>query len=160
MFSGTPPSSDPQKAVAPVSTSGDCGHAVSDAYDPFRKAWSTADAPDPAGSYSQAVTAEEMLYISGQTPRSPDGTRCPEADFAVQARAALNNVEAIAAAAGTKLAKAAMVTVYLTNPSEQAATFDQIYQEFLDPDIAYPARAIVQSALPHGAIEITAVIPH
>lgn len=124
-----------------------------------REAWSTVEAPPPAGSYSQAISAGGLLFISGQTPRAPDGTRYSGEPFDVQARLALTNVEAIARSAGVKLASAAMITVFLTDPKVQAAEFDRVYREFLDASVAYPARAIVQSSLPNGAIEITAVVP-
>lgn len=137
-----------------------CGGSVSDAYDPPARAWSTSDAPPPAGSYSQAVSAGGLLFISGQTPRHPDGTRLVDEPFEVQARAALKNVESIAKTAGLSLSSAAMVTVFLTEPGRQAAEFDRVYRDFLDASVPYPARAIVQSSLPNGAIEITAVIPH
>src|SRR5699024_10516381 len=118
--------------------------------------YSTPEAPSPAGSYSQAVAAGDILYISGQTPRYSDGTRCTDESFETQARATLQNVNAIAKSAGVSLSQAAMVTVYLVDPKQQAAEFDRIYRTFLDDSIPYPARAIVQSSLPHGDIEITA----
>ena len=124
-----------------------------------RQAWTTSEAPQPVGSYSQAISAGGMLFISGQTPRHADGTPGHETPFEVQARIALTNVESIAKTAGLRLSEAAMVTVYLTDPKLQASEFDRVYQEFLNASTPYPARAIVQSALPNGAIEITAVIP-
>lgn len=124
-----------------------------------RRAWTCPDAPPPAGSYNQAVSVGGMLYISGQTARLPDGTRISDSPFEEQARAVLTNVEAIANTASTSIANAAMVTVYLTEPQKQAATFDRIYREFLTRSAPHPARAIVESKLPHGQIEITAIIP-
>lgn len=141
-------------------TLGQCGVSINDAFEVPRQAWATSEAPPPAGAYSQAVSAGEMLFISGQTPRYPDGTRCAEEPFDIQARTALENVESIAKTAGVSLSAAAMVTVYLTEPKLQATEFDRVYREFLDSSVSFPARAIVQSSLPHGAIEITAVIPH
>lgn len=124
-----------------------------------RQAWSTPEAPLPSGSYSQAIAAGDTLYISGQTPRYPDGTRCTNESFEIQARVALQNVNAIADSAGVNLSQAAMVTVYLVDPKQQAAEFDRIYRTFLNDSTTYPARAIVQSSLPYGEIEITAIIP-
>ncbi|GAF50028.1 RidA family protein [Rhodococcus wratislaviensis] len=126
---------------------------------PLRTAIVTSDAPPPAGSYSQAVLAAGTLYISGQTPRLPDGRRCTDEPFATQARLTLTNLDTIAAAAGTALADAAFVTVYLRDPRNQSAEFDTIYREILGSPSVLPARAVVQSDLPHGEIEVTAVIP-
>ena len=149
-------SSSINNQTAQVTQCGESGYGM---FEWPRKAWATSDAPPPAGSYSQAVSAADTLYISGQTPRYPDGTRCADEPFEIQARVALQNVESIARSAGVSLSQAAMVTVYLANPKHQAAEFDRVYRTFLDSSIPFPARAIVQSSLPNGDIEITAVIP-
>ncbi|PKW16409.1 RidA family protein [Saccharopolyspora spinosa] len=124
-----------------------------------RLAITSADAPPPAGTYSQAVLADGTLYISGQTPRLPDGRRCTDEPFRTQARLTLANLNGIADAAGTRLADAAFVTVYLRDPRSQATEFDAVYQDVIGPTDTPPARAIVQSDLPNGEIEVTAVIP-
>ncbi len=119
------------------------------------QAVATPDAPAPAGTYSQAVTAGGFVFISGQTPRLPDGTRLTRSPFDVQARQALHNVEAVARSAGSSLRSATMVTVYLRNPDNRAR-FDEIYRDFVaDPP---PARAIVQSDLFGMELEISAVL--
>jgi 2-iminobutanoate/2-iminopropanoate deaminase len=125
----------------------------------LRHAVATDAAPSPAGSYSQAVLAGGVLYISGQVPRTPDGVRHGNAPFERQALLTLSNVESIAAAAGTRLSAAAFLTVYLRDPASQAEPFDRIYRTFLTDAEVLPARAVVQSDLPHGDIEITAIIP-
>lgn len=124
-----------------------------------RVAVSTADAPPPAGTYSQGVLAGGILYISGQTPRGRDGRPCTNAPFATQANLALANLESIATAGGAKLADAAFVTVYLRDPHSKAEEFDELYQQALGVTNVPPARAIVQSDLPRGDIEVTAMIP-
>lgn len=112
-------------------------------------------APPPAGTYSQAIRANGLLFISGQTPRLPDGTRLNDQPFAVQARQTLSNLEHVAAAAGTSLAHAASVTCYLRDTDDRG-TFDEIWAEFVTEP--YPARAVVQSALPGFALEISAIL--
>ena len=124
-----------------------------------RRAVSTTSAPPPAGTYSQGVVAGGVLYASGQTPRLPDGTRRGDEPFDVQARLVLGNLGAVVEAAGARLADAAMVTVYLRDPAGQAAAFDEIYRETLGETSCPPARAVVQSSLPHGELEVTAVVP-
>lgn len=124
-----------------------------------RSAISTTAAPPPAGTYSQAVLAGGTLYVSGQTPRWSDGRRCTDEPFATQARLTLSNVDTIAQAADARLAEAAFVTVYLRDPGSQAAEFDEVYRDVLGPNTVPPARAVVQSDLPHGEIEVTAMIP-
>lgn len=120
----------------------------------FRPPVTTAAAPPPAGHYSQALVHGGLVWIAGQTPRLPDGTRLKDKTFAVQARQALHNVEAIAAAAGSSLALAVQVTVFLANP-EDRFMFDELWCEFVsDP---FPTRAVIQSDLPGFDIEIVAV---
>jgi 2-iminobutanoate/2-iminopropanoate deaminase len=124
-----------------------------------RSAIRTSAAPPPAGTYSQAVLAGSTLYISGQTPRRTDGCRCTDEPFATQAQLTLTNLDAIANAAGARLADAAFITVYLRDPRSQSAEFDDLYRAAIGPTEVPPARAVVQSDLPHGEIEVTAVIP-
>ncbi|GLY69895.1 RidA family protein [Amycolatopsis taiwanensis] len=115
----------------------------------------TPDAPPPAGTYSQAIIAGGFVFVSGQTPRLPDGTRLTESPFDVQARQALRNLEAVAQSAGSSLRHATMVTVYLRDAGNRTV-FDEIYREFVGSP--FPARAIVQSDLFGMEVEITAVL--
>lgn len=113
----------------------------------------TSDAPPPAGSYSQAIRHNGVVWLAGQTPRTADGVLSGQS-FEEQARQALRNVEAVATAAGASLAHALSVTVYLRD-AERRFEFDAIWREFVvEP---FPARAIVQSDLPGFDIEISAV---
>ncbi len=111
-------------------------------------------APPPAGHYSQALVHNGLVWIAGQTPRLADGSRLGGAPFDVQARQTLANVESIATAAGSSLAQALQVTVYLTDPDNRFA-FDEIWREFVREP--FPTRAVVQSDLPGFALEVVAV---
>ncbi len=67
----------------------------------------------------------------------------------------MNNLQAVAAAAGASLADAVRVGVYLRDMSNFAA-MNMIYAEFFrDP---MPARTTIQSDLPGFEIEIDAVL--
>ena len=57
----------------------------------------------PAGSYSVAMEAGGLVFLAGQTPRDRDNVRHGDKPFAVQARMALDNLEAAANAAGLSL---------------------------------------------------------
>jgi 2-iminobutanoate/2-iminopropanoate deaminase len=115
----------------------------------------TADAPPPAGTYSQAIEYNGVVYISGQTGRWPDGRRATHEPFEMQAELAIANVQAIAQAAGTDLSNALQVTVYLKDPSKSQA-FDAIYKNYVKEP--FPSRAIVQSTLIVSDIEISAIV--
>lgn len=114
----------------------------------------TRNAPQPAGHYSQGFVHHGLVWVAGQTPRLPDGTRLNDEPFEVQARQALRNVAAVAAAAGSSLAHALQVTVYLSD-SEDRFVFDDVWCEFVNEP--FPTRAVVQSNLPGFAVEVVAV---
>jgi 2-iminobutanoate/2-iminopropanoate deaminase len=120
-----------------------------------RTAVNTLAAPPPVGAYSQAVEAGGFVFISGQTPRSPDGQRLLHLAVEDQITTVLDNLEAIARAAGASMSEAVQVTVFLVDPAD-APAFDRLYRDRVgDPA---PARAIVQSNLTTGALEVTAIL--
>lgn len=123
----------------------------------MRESVTTTDAPPPAGTYSQAIVGEgKMVFISGQTPRLRDGTRIKNASFEEQAKLTMQNLEAVAHAAGVSLrTHGAKVTVYL-NSLENRHIFDQVYAQFVEAP--FPARALVQSSFTEFDIEIDAIL--
>ena len=111
-------------------------------------------APAPMGPYSQAIKSGGFLFLAGQGPFRPDGSKV-EGPFEDQARQTLQNLQSVAAAAGASLADAVRVGVYLRDMSNFAA-MNKIYAEyFRDP---MPARTTIQSDLPGFEIEVDAVI--
>ena len=111
-------------------------------------------APAPSGPYSQAIESGGFLFLAGQGPFRPDGSKV-DGPFEDQARQTLQNLESVAAAAGASLADAVRVGVYLRDMSNFAA-MNKIYAEyFRDP---MPARTTIQSDLPGFEIEVDAVI--
>lgn len=44
------------------------------------------DLPTPGGHYSHATVANGFVFVSGQLPIAPDGTRLGDAPFEQQAR--------------------------------------------------------------------------
>ena len=76
---------------------------------------STADAPTPAGHYSQAVVYGGVVYVSGQLghdPGDPDGEL---GGAAQQTKQALENVGVVLEAAGSGLQRVVQMTVYVTD---------------------------------------------
>ena len=111
-------------------------------------------APAPAGPYSQAIKSGGFLFLAGQAPFRPDGSKV-EGSFEDQARQTLQNLQSVAAAAGASLADAVRVGVYLRDMSN-FGTLNKVYAEFFhDP---MPARTTIQSDLPGFEIEVDAVI--
>ena|SRR5436190_23779455 len=111
-------------------------------------------APAPGGPYSQAIRSAGFVFLAGQGPFRPDGSKV-DGSFEDQARQTLDNLQAVAAAAGGSLADAVRVGVYLRDMSN-FAVMNRIYAEFFrDP---MPARTTIQSDLPGFEIEVDAVL--
>jgi 2-iminobutanoate/2-iminopropanoate deaminase len=114
-------------------------------------------APPAIGPYSHAVRAGGLLFCSGQIPLDPGGGELVGDTAAEQARVCLQNLSAVCEAAGTSLARAVRVTVYMTDLAAFAELNDA-YAAFFGDDP--PARvAIGVAQLPRGAhVEIDAVV--
>jgi 2-iminobutanoate/2-iminopropanoate deaminase len=119
------------------------------------EAISTPNAPAPAGPYSQAVRAGDTVYIAGQTPRTPAGERLLDQPFEVQVRQTLDNLEAIAVAAGGSLKDAVKVSVFL-RPGCDVAAFNAIYSDYVGEPL--PARITTVSDLSIGDVEVDAIL--
>jgi len=116
----------------------------------------TDRAPVPVGPYSQAVSANGFLFISGQLPINPLKNEMIEGDISEATRQCLKNIKAILNASGAELHHVVKVTVYTVKISK-FAQINEVYREFFHEP--YPARAVVEvSALPGKAqVEIEAV---
>jgi 2-iminobutanoate/2-iminopropanoate deaminase len=119
-----------------------------------RRAVRTEGAPVPLGGYSQGVVSGGLLFVSGQVPLDPV-TRTVPPDFADQVRRALDNVAAIAEAAGARLADAVRVGVFLAN-LDDFSMMDAVYREYFDDPM--PARTTVGAGIRGYDIEIDAII--
>lgn len=120
-----------------------------------RNAFTSERGALPIGSYSSAMEAGGLVFLAGQTPRDRDDVRHGDKPFAVQARMALDNLDAAANAAGLSLKHAVKVSVFLRNPAD-AKEFDAIYKEYAAGP--YPARTLTQSNLPGFDIEVDALL--
>lgn len=117
----------------------------------------TPEAPAAIGPYSQAVRTDSFLFTSGIIPIDIQTGGISEGSIEEHAHLVFRYLSAVAEAAGTCLARAVKVTIFLTD----IAHFQQVnavyIQYFNEP---YPARTALQvAALPKGAmIEVEAVI--
>lgn len=122
-----------------------------------RKPVHTANAPKAIGPYSQAIAAGGTVYLSGQVALDPATGELVKGGFEAEARRVFENLRAVAEAAGSSLATAVRVTVYLTD-FNQFAVANQVMQEFFSEP--YPARVTIGVAsLPRGAaIEVDCIL--
>jgi 2-iminobutanoate/2-iminopropanoate deaminase len=129
-----------------------------DASEGVRRPVETDKAPAPIGPYSQALVSNGVLYCSGQVPLDPASGELVEGGVAEQASRCLQSLDAVCRAAGTRLADAARIGIYLTDMAEFPKVND-VYATFFEKP--YPVRTTVGvAALPKGAlVEMDATVP-
>lgn len=110
----------------------------------------------PGGHYSHAVVGGGLVFVAGQLPIAPDGTKLADAPFEQQAAQTLANVAAALRGAGSGIDKLVQVRVYLVDIADWAA-FNAVYAAWVGE--TKPARAVVPVPLLHYGfrIEIEAV---
>lgn len=116
----------------------------------------TQNAPAPIGPYSQAISAEgKFLFISGQTPLTPEGVMIGDA-IEEQTHQAIKNIGAILSAAGLTFSNVVKTTVLLKDMGH-FAVMNQIYDSYFGE--SKPARATYEVArLPKDClVEIEAI---
>ena len=112
------------------------------------------DYPPPAGAYSPAVRAGDLIFVSGQLPRDPRTRQVVGTDVDAQTRQVFANIELILSAAGVTLRDIVSVTVYLADMAHWAS-FDAVYREIMQPP--YPARAAVGAHLNGALVEVSII---
>lgn len=119
----------------------------------------TPNAPVPGGHYSQAVVHNDLVFISGILPITPDGQKLTDATVAEQTQQILANLDAILQAAGSRRDQVLKVSVFITDMSAWA-TVNAIYADFFGNH--RPARSVVPvNPLHYGfaiELEATAVV--
>ena len=117
----------------------------------------TSAAPAAIGTYSQAVTHQGVLYISGQIPLDPVSMEIQYGDIRAQIVRVFDNLVAICEAAQTDLSNALKLNIYLTD-LKNFPILNEVLSEYVPEP--FPARAAVEvSALPKGVnVEIDAMV--
>ena len=121
-----------------------------------KKVITTDRAPQAIGTYSQAIEANGVVYLSGQIPLDPISMELVS-DMRAQIHQVFRNLAAVAQAADATLADTVKLTIYLTDLAN-FGTVNEVMAEYIAEP--FPARAAVQvSALPRGAqIEADAIL--
>jgi 2-iminobutanoate/2-iminopropanoate deaminase len=120
----------------------------------MRKVIRSSDAPKPRGVYSQAIIADNLVFVSGQGPVNPDTNEVESGDIKSQTRRTLRNIDAILHAAGSSLRQAMRMGVFLADIKDFAA-MNEVFQEFFPENP--PARTTIGAALPGIRIEIDCI---
>jgi reactive intermediate/imine deaminase len=111
--------------------------------------------PAPGGHYSHAVVVNGFVFVSGQLPIGPDGSKLVNAPFEQQAQQVLANVQAALEAAGSGVAQLVQVRVrmraYLDDIANWPA-FNTVYARWAGS--AKPARAVVPTGPLHFGLKV------
>lgn len=112
-------------------------------------------APAAIGPYSQAISCQGFVFLSGQIALNPK-TGQVEGSVQEQTRAALTNLGSILEAAGSGMDLVVKTTVFLADMNDFAA-MNEVYKDFFGK--VPPARSAFQVAkLPREAkVEIEAI---
>jgi 2-iminobutanoate/2-iminopropanoate deaminase len=106
----------------------------------------TEAAPKPPPTYSQAVKAGGLIFVSGTAPVDPATGQLVEGDAGAQTRQCLRNIAAILEAAGSSLDKAVSATVIFDDPDDFAAINEEWVRWFpTDPPARQGAKLPVRA---------------
>lgn len=119
------------------------------------KSIQTSNAPAAIGPYSQAMTANGMVFTSGQISLKPSGEMV-EGDVVAQCVQVLENLKAVLEASGSSLGQVIKTTIFLADMDDFAAVNEVYGNAFKDHK---PARSTVAvKTLPKNAlVEIDAI---
>jgi 2-iminobutanoate/2-iminopropanoate deaminase len=120
---------------------------------------STAGAPKAIGPYSQAITANGLLFTAGQVALDPSSGELVTGGIGEQTTRALENLRAVLKAAGSGLDQVVKTTVFLVDMAD-FSVMNEVYGRVFGAH--RPARSTVAvAALPKGArveIEVIATV--
>lgn len=116
----------------------------------------TDKAPKAIGPYSQANTAGNMVFVSGQLGFDPENMQFVDGGVAGQTEQALQNLTAVLEAAGAGLDDVTACTVFLKDMNDFAA-MNEVYARHFSSNP--PSRAAIEVArLPKdGLVEISCI---
>jgi len=109
----------------------------------------TDQAPQAIGTYSQAVKVGTTVYLSGQIALDPQTMTLVDGDTPAEIRRVLDNLQAVARAAGGGLGDMVKLNVFLVDLANFALVNEIMAEYFQQP---YPARAAIGvGSLPRNA---------
>jgi 2-iminobutanoate/2-iminopropanoate deaminase len=107
----------------------------------------TPNAPAPPPTYSQAVRAAGLVFVSGTGPHDPGTGKIVGETIQEQTRQCLKNVSAIVEAAGTSLDRVVSATVIVLNEADFAGMNEEWIRWFpADPPARQGAKMPVRIA--------------
>jgi len=124
-----------------------------------KKAVETADAPRAIGPYSQAVIADDFVFLAGQIGIDAKSGKLIEGGIEAETEQVLKNIEAVLKASRSDFDNVVKTTIFLADINDFAKVNEIYAQYFKAP---FPSRSTVQVAkLPRDArieIEVTELV--
>lgn len=121
----------------------------------------TDKAPKPIGTYSQAIKAGNLVFLSAQAPLVPSTMEVVEGGIEAQIRQSFANLAAVTEEAGGSTDNIVKLTVFLTDLGNFPVVNRVMEELFRAP---FPARAAVgAAALPRNtgvAVEAIMALPN
>ena len=121
-----------------------------------KKVIQTEKAPKPIGPYSQAIRAENFIFLSGQIPIDPSTGEMIRGDIRQQTRQVLENMKGVLESQGLGMQDVVKVNIFL----KDMGNFNEMNEVYATYFSSFPpARSTVEVAkLPRNAeIEIEAI---
>lgn len=116
----------------------------------------TDNAPAPIGPYSQAVLANDTLYISGQIAINPITGKIEGKSLEEETHQVMRNLKAVLEAAGFSFKNIVKTSIFLSD-MDFFDSVNQIYGQYFDEE--FPAReTLAVKTLPKNVnVEISAI---
>ncbi|CAO1310158.1 unnamed protein product [Diamesa hyperborea] len=125
----------------------------------IKKIIATSMAPRPLAPYNQAIVVDRTVYLSGVLGMDKDTLKLVSGGVVPEAKLALENMQHILAAAGSKVDNVIKCTVLLNDINDFGAVNEEYKKVFTTN---FPARTCFQAGkLPLGAsveIEVIAIV--
>jgi len=102
--------------------------------------YNTTDAPAPIGPYSQAVSANGMLFVSGQIPIIPQTGELESSSISAETEQVMKNLQAILTEAGTDFRSVVKTSIFIADMDDFAAV-NEVYGKYFA--VEPPARETV-----------------
>ena len=116
----------------------------------------TTNAPKPPPTYSQAIKAAGLVFVSGTGPYDPVSGAIAGTTIQEQTKQCLQNISAILTAAGTSLAQVVSATVILLEEADFAGMNEEWIKWFpVDPPARQAAKLPVR--IPGMKVSIAAI---
>ena len=112
--------------------------------------------PAPLGSYSSAVSAAGLVYVSGTLSRDVSGAIVGRGDVAAQTRRVLERCQEVLSEAGSSLDCVVAVMVYLKSAAD-FQTMNDAYRKFWPAEPPTRTTVIADLVLPDALVEMSMI---